>query len=490
MPKLKYFDLIIRKGTVIDGTGAPRKLADIGIVENRIIEIGDLHDAESSKVINANGLIVSPGFIDVHTHDDNLIFTDPSMAPKTTQGVTSVIVGNCGISLAPLKLNNKTPPPPQDLLGGADCYKFDTFQSYVNTIKSFPPATNIGFLAGHGTLRLCAMHETNKVANTKEIEKMQEILFEAMNAGALGISTGLIYGPNKKATLEEISLVSEVAALNGGIYTTHMRDEGDNIIEAMDEAFAVGSNINIPVVISHHKCVGTKNYGKSSITLSKICSQQEKRAVSLDAYPYTAASTVILPEMVLSSEKVVITWSKTMPQFAGQDLEDICQQLGCDLIEAAKSLMPGGAIYFMMNEEDVQRILKFPDTMIGSDGLPHDKHPHPRLWGTFPRVLGHYSRDIKLFKLEEAIHKMTGLSASRFQIKDRGFIRKGAYADIVIFDSEKIIDSATFTDPIQSAKGIIMVLVNGKVIRENGIDTDARPGEVILRDERSNNQLI
>lgn len=475
------YDVLITGGEVIDGTGAPRKRADVGIVGDRIMAVGDLAESTADRTIKADGRVVSPGFIDVHTHDDNLLFTDPAMTPKTSQGVTTVIVGNCGISLAPLVLGEDPPPPPQDLLGTSESFRHNSFSAYADALRHTPPAANAGFLVGHGTLRLSAMADVDREASAAEVDRMRDLLAEGMDAGALGFSTGLIYAPNKAATTDEIAAISEVSAEKGGLYVTHMRNEAADIEEAMDEAFTIGDRAGLPVVISHHKCAGAPNHGRSPVTLGKIDAAKQRQSVGLDAYPYTAGSTVIMPDMVPLAERVIITWSDARPEFAGQDLADVAKQLGCSEADAAQQLMPGGAIYFIMSEDDVQRILAYPDTMIGSDGLPHDKHPHPRLWGTFPRVLGHYARDLGLFTLEEAVRKMTGLSAKRFGLADRGEVREGAFADLVIFDPATVIDAGDFANPLEPAAGIDMVMVNGTVIREDGTATGARPGRPLAR---------
>ena len=478
----RVFDILIKDGELIDGLGTPRYKSDLGIEKDKIVAIGQLSHTKARKTINAKNLIVSPGFIDVHTHDDNLIFHDRSMKPKTSQGVTSVIVGNCGISLAPLILNkHKVPPPPQDLLGDRESYIYPTFADYRTSIEKRPPATNVGFLAGHGTLRICSMTDTNRPAKSSEIDKMQYLLAESMNSGGMGISTGLIYGPNKSASLDEITAVTEVAADYDGIYTTHMRDEGEHINEAMEEAFLIGQRTSIPVIISHHKCMGKSNFGRSTDTLGRINHAKMMHTVGLDAYPYTAASTVIIPEMVAISERVIITWSDTHPDFSGHDLDYIANKMKCRKEEAAAALIPGGAIYFLMSESDVQNILKHPDTMIGSDGLPNDVHPHPRLWGTFPRVIGHYARDVGIFSLEEAIRKMTSLSASYFKIKKRGELTPGSYADVVLFDPTTIKDASTYENPKAPAIGIHKVIVNGQVVFDEGKTGHKRPGIPLLK---------
>jgi len=476
-------EILFTGGDIIDGTGADRIRADVAVTGDRVSAIGDLTGMRAAKKIDASGRIVAPGFIDVHTHDDNLLFRDAYMTPKTSQGVTTVVVGNCGISLAPLVLGGTPPPPPLDLLGNGDDYRFERFGDFLDAVDETPPAANAAFLIGHSTLRLGAMSDVTRGANAGEIDAMAKVVEEAMQSGATGFSTGLIYAPNKAAPTDEIVALAEAASAGGGIYVTHMRDEGADIDKSLDETFEIGRRANLPVVVSHHKCAGKANHGRSVETLGYFEKARETQKVGLDLYPYTAGSTVIMVDMVDVAERVIITWSEPRPEFAGRDLTDIATELGCSEKEAAAQLMPGGAIYFMMDEIDVRRILAYPHTMVGSDGLPHDEHPHPRLWGTFPRVLGHYARDLGLLTLEDAVRRMTGLSAEQFGLKDRGVLREGAFADITMFDAQTVIDTSTFEQPTTPAAGIDVVMVNGEIIREQGRVTGARPGRALRRNQ-------
>lgn len=474
-------DILFAGGDVIDGTGAARVHADVAVTGDRITAIGDLSEFRAGRKVDATGRVIAPGFIDVHTHDDNLLFRDADMTPKTSQGVTTVVVGNCGISLAPLILQSDAPPPPLDLLGDSTDYRFERFGDYLDALDETPAAANAAFLIGHSTLRLGAMSDVERGATANEVNAMAKVVEEAMQSGATGFSTGLIYAPNKAAPTDEIVALAQVTSDGGGIYVTHMRNEGVDIDKSLDETFEIGQRANLPIVVSHHKCAGKENHGRSAETLAQIDNARTSQKVGLDVYPYTAGSTVIMVEMVDAAARVIITWSDSRPEFAGQDLSDIAAKLGCTERDAAAQLIPGGAIYFLMDEADVQRILAYPHAMIGSDGLPHDKHPHPRLWGTFPRVLGHYARDLRLFTLEDAVHRMTGLSAEQFGLKDRGVLRQGAFADIAMFNPETVIDTSSFENPTTPAAGIDVVMVNGQVIRENGSVTGARPGRALRR---------
>jgi N-acyl-D-amino-acid deacylase len=473
------FDLIVRGATVIDGTRAPRYQADVGIRGDRIASIGNLKDGQADREIHAAGKIVSPGFIDAHTHDDRLMLSAPGMAPKASQGVTTVVAGNCGISLAPLVLGERSAPPPLDLIGDASWYRFGSFSEYVKTLEESPAATNAALLVGHTTLRVATMKDLDGPATPGEMEAMQALVEEALEAGAFGVSTGLYYEPAHAAPTEEVIEVCRPLSARKALYCTHMRDEGDHVTESLEETFRIGRELNVPVVVSHHKVVGSPNFGRSRETLPLIAERMKTQGIGLDCYPYCASSTILSWERTLVASKVLVTWSTPHPEFGGMDLGDIAARMGVDRKQAVARLLPAGAIYFSMDEADVQRVLAFEHTMIGSDGLPHDAAPHPRLWGTFPRVLGHYSRGLGLFPLETAVYKMTGLTARTYGLKDRGVLKEGAYADLCIFDAATVDEAATFARPIQPATGIDTVVVNGAITWQAGKSTGARPGKVL-----------
>jgi N-acyl-D-amino-acid deacylase len=333
-------------------------------------------------------------------------------------------------------------------------------------------------------LRVGAMAgDLDRPARADEIAAMQGHLQEALDAGAIGMSTGLFYAPAFHATPAEIEALAKLLRPAGALYTTHMRDEAEHVLDSLDESFAAGRAAGVPVVISHHKTTGVANFGRTAETLPKIAAAMAGQEIGLDAYPYIASSTVLRTQRIEDALKVLITWSKSAPEQAGRELTDIARDWGVGILEAAERLQPAGAIYWMMDEEDVRRVLAFPPTMIGSDGLPHDIHPHPRLWGTFPRVLGHYCREIGLFGLETAVHKMTGLSAARFGLTGRGIVAAGAYADLTVFDPDTVIDRATFAEPTLPAAGIEHVFVNGRPVWSGAKPTGERPGRVLRRQQ-------
>jgi N-acyl-D-amino-acid deacylase len=474
------YDLVFTGGRLVDGSGAPARKADIALKGDRIAAIGDLAAAPAKQRIDARGKTIAPGFIDVHTHDDNALLRMPDMAMKASQGVTTVVVGNCGVSLAPLSLRG-APPPPLDLLGDQGEYRFATFKDYMKALDTQPAATNAACLVGHTSLRVGAMDRLDRAATKDEIKVMKGRLDEALGAGAVGMSTGLYYPPAQAAPTEEVIELARVVHDHKAIHTTHMRDESDRVLDSLNETFRIGREADVPVVISHHKVTGKHNIGRTRETLAALDAARRTQPISVDVYPYIASSTILKVEWIAIARRVLITWSKAMPEAGGRDLADIAREMGVEPKEAAARLLPAGAIYFTMDEEDVQRVLSWPEAMVGSDGLPHDAHPHPRLWGTFPRVLGHYCRELKLFSLEEAVRRMTSLTAQRFGLADRGLVREGAFADLVVFDAETIIDRATFERPKQPAAGIDLVLVNGVPVWRDGASTGNRPGRALRR---------
>lgn len=459
--------LVLRGGTVIDGTGSPRFAADVALAGDRILAVGTDLDASDAPVIDAGGCIVAPGFIDVHTHDDLVCLAKPDMRAKISQGVTTVIVGNCGISAPFLSFDGQVAEP-FNLLGAAGQFGYGDFASYAQAIDRARPAVNIAALVGHSTLRMRCVDDLGRRADDGEIASMCALLDAAMDAGALGLSSGLFYDPAVAADELEIRPLARIVAAKGGVYSSHIRDEYDGILDAMREFLASAEDPTLPLVISHHKCAGMQNWGRSHETLALIDAARRERALLMDCYPYAAGSTVLRRDLADGEIDILVTWSTPHPEMAGRPLRDIAAEWGVSEADAAERLSPGGATYFQMHEDDVRAILSHEACMVGSDGLPNDPRPHPRLWGTFPRVLGHYSRDLALMPLEEAIRRMTGLSAETFRIADRGRVAAGVAADLTIFDADAIADTATYADPQQPAVGIRHVIVNGEIGWSNG----------------------
>ena len=458
----RRYDLIIRGAAIIDGTGAPAYQGDVAVAADRIAAVGDLSGSSADEEVLAGGMTLAPGFIDAHTHDDRAILGPlADMQCKVSQGITTVVIGNCGISLAPHRMLRR-PPPPLDLLGGPECWEFDSFAAYAQRLSLHPPAVNAVALIGNMSLRIQAMeHDTERAATDKECVRMRDQLAAALREGASGFSTGLWYPPSQHAPTEEILAVGEALREARGVYVTHLRDETNDIIASLEEAFTVGRVTGAPVVVSHHKCALPENFGRSRETLACFEAAGEQHEVAFDAYPYAATSTALLPHVLRDDLEVRISWSLPHPQAAGSMLSEIAREWAVDQRTAAARLLPASAVYFSLDEGDVRRILAHPKCMIGSDGLPHDQQPHPRLWGTFPRVLGLYARELGLFSLEIAVHKMTGLTAQVFGLVDRGAIRPGAYADLVLFDAASVRDCATFEAPTLAARGILRTWVNG-----------------------------
>ncbi len=476
-------DTLIVGAQLIDGTGAPPVQRDVAVRDGRIAAIGNLSNWLAEVVIEAEGRVLAPGFIDVHTHDDTHVIRAPEMLPKISQGVTTVVVGNCGISAAPVTLRGD-PPDPMNLLGGADAFRYPSFAAYVEAVEQARPAVNVAALVGHTALRSNQMDRLDRAATGEEIAAMRAQLEEALVHGALGLSSGLAYASAFAAPVDEVMALAEPLALAGALYTTHMRTEFDAILEAMEEAYRVGRHARVPVVISHLKCAGPANWGRSTEVLASLERARRIQPVGCDCYPYSRSSSTLDLKQVTGDITITITWSEPHPGMAGRTVAAIAAEWGISEQDAARRLQPAGAVYHNMSEDDVRRILSHPATMIGSDGLPNDPLPHPRLWGAFPRVLGHYARDAQLLPLEEAVRKMSSLSARRYGLEKRGEVHLGYHADLVLFDPATVIDLASFEDPRQPARGIEAVWVNGELSYRDGARTAARAGRFVRRGAR------
>ncbi len=474
------FEQVICDVWLVDGSGKTTYRADVAIQGEQIAAIAPANTLAGHRVIDGAGLILAPGFIDVHTHDDTNVIRDPDMLCKVSQGITTVIVGNCGISASPVTLSS-APPDPMNLLGQQRDFVYPEFADYVAAVTKAVPRVNVAALVGHTALRNNHMSDLLQTADPQQIDAMRQQLRQAMKQGALGLSSGLAYASAKQASTDEVkALVSELAEFNG-IYTTHMRTEFDEILAAMEEAFNTAEHGGVPLIISHLKCAGAANWGRTVETLAYLDQQALKQKVACDCYPYSASSSTLDLNQVTADFDIFITWSDPEPNQAGRLLKDIAADWQVDLHTAAKRLQPAGAVYHGLHPEDVKRVLSYPRTMVGSDGLPNDPHPHPRLWGAFPRVLGHYCREQGLFDLPTAVHKMTGLSADEFGLVKRGLIQVGYFADLVLFNADTIADKATFSDPIQVAQGIHQVWVNGVPAYQDNQLTAQRAGRFLPR---------
>lgn len=455
---------VLKNGKVCDGSLADAVLSDVWVQGDKILAVqppGVMPKSLAGSdytVHDCAGLVIAPGFIDVHTHDDAVVLDHPDMLPKLSQGITTVIAGNCGISLVPMVTGQ--PQAPLSLLGNKQ-FRFDSLRAYRAAIDQAQPGVNVAVLIGHTTLRMLAMPDLESPASQDEITEMSRLLEDAMQAGALGMSSGVFYRQAYAADQQELTALVTVVAEYGGVYSTHIRDELRGILDAIEEAALTARQAGTPLVLSHHKCAGPENWGRTTETLPLIEKLAREQPISMDVYPYVAGSTVLREDLVDGVIDILITGSEPHPEMEGLYLKDIAALWGVTQVQACQRLQPGGACYFQMRQDDVDRVVCHPLSMIGSDGLPHDKRPHPRLWGAFPRVLDQYWRVKGTLPLEQAIHKMTGMSASRFGLNGRGYLKPGFFADIVVIDPDKVRDQATYAEPVQFSQGVEQVWVNG-----------------------------
>ena len=492
----RRYDTIIRGGQVIDGTGAPAKRADVAVSDGRIAAIGQI-EGEAERVIDAAGLVVAPGFIDVHSHDDVALINTPGLDFKAAQGVTTVVCGNCGAGAAPAneRLHEFYGRGLEGILGPIDDFAWQSLGEFYQAVQAAQPALNAAFLVPHGVLRVTAMGWERRAPSDDELATMKAHLDEGMAAGAVGLSSGLMYRPGAYAETEELIELARVAAQYGGLYVSHIRNEGNGLLDSVREAIRIGEEGGTPVQISHHKASGRANWGLTEESLALIDEARERGVdVTIDAYPYTAASTALAALVVrgrlvpdLEPNDILIASVKYQHEYEGKRLDEVAEMMDLPVDEAIQRLLREEentvvAVMFIMEEGDVRRVLQYSECMIGSDGIPSPTgRPHPRLYGTFPRVLGHYVRDEGLLSLEEAVRRMTSLPASKFRLADRGEVREGAWADLTVFDPKEIADTATYDDPRQYPRGIAYVLVNGQVIVDNGAPEAPPAGQFLNR---------
>lgn len=483
-------DIAIRNVKILDGTGSPPVEGDIGIDGDRISAIGDVGPAATE--IDGNGAHLSPGFIDTHSHDDGAFFRHPGMEFKLSQGVTSVVAGNCGFSAIPADPSIDPARASGGILAGLES-DFTDLNGYFDAALARGPAINNMMLVGHNTVRSLVMGHEKRGPTNEELARMKTFVAEAMEQGACGFSTGLIYRPGRWSDTEEVIELAAAAKPFDALYTTHMRNEGDLLLEAVDETLRIGSEADVHAHISHHKSAGKQNWGKVRESLVKV--EQALAAgqrVSLDVYPYTAGSGRMIEYFNLDNvsrdlaEVIRIASCPAFREYEGRMLIDIAAEEGIDVTEMVKKVLtaPKGdrtiCIQFIIDEADVETNLAWHDMMVGSDGIPDlNGRPHPRLFGTFPRVLGHYVRERGILSLPEAVRRMTSLSARTFGMNERGQVKEGYFADLCLFDPDTVIDTATYDEPKLEATGINMVIVNGRVAFDHGRHTGAGSGKML-----------
>jgi N-acyl-D-amino-acid deacylase len=540
--------LLIQGARLLDGTGAPARTGDLLIEDDRIAEVGATSLAPD-EVLEARGMVVAPGFIDIHSHGDFSLPVDPDAPGKILQGVTTEVVGNCGLGLQPANaqvdaLYERILPVIFGETGGeATCSP--TLAHYRARLAATGISVNAAPLIPHGNVRCAVMGMAERKPTASEIDAMRQLVAQGMEEGAFGLSSGLVYPPGAFAETEELVRLAEAVRPRRGLYATHMRNEGPKLVESVAEAIAIGERAGVPVQISHHKAIGRLNWGKVKKTL-RMVDEAAARGMDIhsDVYPYTAGSTVlssmfvplwafegslsrlderlrdpatrariirdvqdtqlsfldlprwlsffpkrsILPFVARTLGKlVIISSAKKHPRYEGMTIRAIAKERGRSLYDAMLDLLAEEdfavtAIAHVMSEKDVQTVMAHPRTMIGTDGMPtRDGKPHPRAYGTYPRILEHYVKELHLLGLEQAVHRMTGMVARKLGLKDRGVLSPGAAADLVVFDPARVHDRATYADPRRSPDGIAHVLVNGVRAVRDGKHTGARAGAVLSK---------
>lgn len=488
-------DIAIRNVQILDGTGGPAFEGDVGIEDGRISAVGDVPGAD--REIDGEGAHLAPGFIDTHSHDDGAFFRHPGMEFKLSQGVTSVVAGNCGFSAIPADPDVDPSKASGGILAGLDGDFRDLDGYFAEAIKRGPAINNM-MLVGHNTVRSLVMGYAKRAPKPDELRQMKDLVSAAMDQGACGFSSGLIYPPGRWSDTDEVIELARAAEPYDALYTTHMRNESDKLLDAVDETLVIGRESNVHAHISHHKSAGPANWGRVGESLARVDSALAAgQRVTLDVYPYTAGSGRMIEYFNLDNvsrelaEVIRIASCPAFREYEGRMLKDIAAEEGVDVIDLVRKILTAEqgdrtiCITFVIDEKDVETNLAYRDMMIGSDGIPDlNGRPHPRLFGTFPRVLGHYVRERGILSLPEAVRRMTSLSATTFGMEDRGQVKPGFFADLCLFDPKTIRDTATYDEPKLEAAGIRMVIVNGEVAFDHGRHTGAGSGKM-LRYRRS-----
>ena len=516
-------DLLIRGGTVVDGTGAAGVRADVAITDGRVTEIGAVTARRAMRMIDARDMVVAPGFIDIHSHSDESMFVNSALESALHQGVTLVVCGNCGGSSAPVRgLAAEEADRDLDRLGVKRTWSH--FYEYAAAVEKNGASINVCSYVGHGTLRMCVMGADARRPTDAELDEMRRLLARAMDEGAVGLASGLIYPPSAYGDTDELASLCAVVREKGGLYASHIRNEGDKLLDAVEENLEIGRRSHARVQLSHHKAAEMKNWGLVKESVARIEAARDAGVhVQADQYPYTASSTglsVTIPnwaheggtaklcerlrdaavrarirgeetETGRAWDRIVIARALHRPEYSGKTVADLAREAGKDPLEwTCDTLVEhDGAvdiIHHSMSEEDVRYVMRRPWVAIGSDSRANAPYgplsfgkPHPRSYGTFPRVIGHYARDEHVLSLEDGIRKMTALTATHLRLRDRGVLRPGAWADVVVFDPSRIVDTATFDEPHRYPEGIAYVVVNGAVALDSGETTDERSGRFL-----------
>jgi N-acyl-D-amino-acid deacylase len=529
-------DLAIVGGTLVDGSGGPRSKGDLGIRDGRIVALGDLKGRAAKRTLDAAGRIVSPGFIDMHTHSDRTLLRDGTAQSAVRQGATTHVIGNCGSSPAPLPEKGKAKAQGEGENDGGGKQNYRTFGEFLKALTDGGASINICALVGHNRVRATVMGYDQRRPTETELARMKDLVAEAMRSGAVGLSTGLVSPPGTYSETDEIVELARAAAAHGGVYASHIRGEAGSLMDSVTEAILIGRRAKLPVQISHHKAAGKENWGSTRHTLRAIEeANRDGQTVRVDVYPYRAGSaglTQLIPPWAheggtakmlerladaKAREKIArdmergapgwnnffrIDWqdiqitqvrSEANRRWVGRRVADVAKDRGIAGVQACIDLVieergDVGMINFIMDEDEMRGVLKHRLSMIGSDGSALNAKtaegmPHPRSYGCYPRVLGKYVREEKLISLETAVAKMTSMPAAQLGLPDRGLLKVGHAADVVIFDAERIIDRATFDDPHRYPDGIESVIVNGELVVHAGEHLGVKPGR-LLRPQR------